>query len=210
MFDIDGTLVESYDIDAQCFIDAVQEVMGLSINSNWADYEHVTDEGILNEVLSNHGISNRDAVKAEIKRRFIQKLEVELAQEPVREIKGAASFLHRLQSMENVVVSLATGGWRESATLKLRSANIDYLSIPMASSDDHYSRTEIMKLAASRAAKDQYACTYFGDGIWDQAASAQLGFNFVLVGDKLNHHQNIMDFQSIDTALAYAGLSSAR
>ncbi len=106
--------------------------------------------------------------------------------------------------MSNVIVSIATGGWYESAALKLRSAGIEINSIPIASSNDHISRVEIMKCAASKAiGQNVYPCTYFGDGSWDKKACAQLGFNFVLVGNKIKHHQHIASFQPFDQALAW-------
>lgn len=202
MLDIDGTLVESYEIDSQCFIDAVKDVTGLSIDSDWSKYRHVTDSGILDEVFPSERCSNSEAIKVKIKRCFLKKLEQALAQQPVKEVVGAAAFLKLLQSMDNVVVSLATGGWRESAMLKLNSANIHFSSIPLASSNDHYSRIEIMKLAAN----SQYPCTYFGDGVWDKEACDSLGYSFVLVGSKFEHHPSIKDFQSTQSALACVGL----
>lgn len=206
MFDIDGTLVESYEMDSQCYIDAVKDVTGLSINSDWSKYQHVTDSGILNEILASEGYSNREEIKVKVKKCFLKKLETSLARDPVREILGAAAFLKLLQSMNNVVVSLATGGWRESATLKLESAKINFSSIPLASSSDHYSRIEIMKLAANRAAKNRYPCTYFGDGVWDKEACSSLGYSFVLVGRKFAHNPSINNFQSTKLALTCVGL----
>lgn len=206
MFDIDGTLVESYEMDSRCFIDAVKEVTGLSINSDWSEYQHVTDSGILNEILFSEGYSDSKEIKFEVKQCFLKNLEASIAVQPVKEILGAAVFLYLLQSMSNVTVSLATGGWRESATLKLESANIDYSSIPLASSDDHSSRMEIMRLAANRAGNNQYPCTYFGDGVWDKEACDHLEYNFVLVGNKFAHKPSIINFQSTESALACIAL----
>lgn len=206
MFDIDGTLVESYEIDSQCFIEAVKEVTGLSINADWSRYQHVTDSGILNEVILSGDFSNKEEIKVEVKQLFLKKLERSLARQPVKEITGAAAFLKLLQSMSNIVVSLATGAWRESAILKLESANINISSIPLASSNDHYSRVEIMKLAAKKAENNQYPCTYFGDGEWDKEASSKLGYNFVLVGDRFAHSPSIMNFKSAKSALVCVGL----
>lgn len=206
MFDIDGTLVESYELDSQCFIDAVKESTGLSINSDWSKYQHVTDSGILNEVLLSSEYSNKEAYKAQIKKLFLKNLTTSLSCKPVKEVLGASAFLMRLKSMSNVIVSLATGGWQESAILKLKSAGIKYSSIPLASSNDHYSRIEIMKLAAERASKNQYPCTYFGDGVWDREACNRLGYNFVLVGSKFTHNPHIKNFQEIESALACIGL----
>ena len=206
MFDIDGTLVESYEIDSKCFVGAVKDVTGLSINSDWSKFQHVTDSGILNEALFSGEYSNIEEIKNKVKQRFLENLEASIADQPVKEIFGAAAFLNLLQSMKNVTVSLATGGWQESAIMKLESANIDFSSIPLASSNDHYSRIEIIKLAANRAAKRQYPCTYFGDGVWDKEACSSLGYNFVLVGRKFVHDPSINNFQSAKSTLACIGL----
>lgn len=206
MFDIDGTLVESYEIDSQCFIDAVRDITGLSVNSNWSKYQHVTDSGILHEALLSGGYSNSEEIKIKVKQRFLKNLKASIEDQPLKEISGAAAFLNLLQSISNVTVSLATGSWKESAILKLESANINFSSIPMASSNDHYSRIEIMQLAANKAGNNQYPCTYFGDGAWDKEACSHLGYNFVLVGSKFAYKPSIMNFQSTESALACIGL----
>ena len=35
MLDIDGTLLQSYEMDEQCFFDAVLEATGLEISTDW-------------------------------------------------------------------------------------------------------------------------------------------------------------------------------
>lgn len=206
MFDIDGTLVESYEMDSLCFIDAVKEVTGLSIDSDWSKYKHVTDSGILDEILHSEGFSNKEEIKSKVKEVFVKNIEDSLDKQAVKEISGAAEFIKLLKSMDNVIVSLATGGWKESAILKLNSAGIDISSIPLASANDHYSRTEIMKHAFSITTEYEYPCTYFGDGEWDKNACNQLGYNFVLVGNRLNHTPSIKNFKHVDAVLACVGL----
>ncbi len=207
MFDIDGTLTQSYEFDTECFISSVKDITGLNINPNWSDYLHVTDTGILNEFIGSNEIPDKRKIHCKIKDTFIQKIKERISIEPVSEIPGASRFIRHLVSMEGVKVSLATGGWYESALLKLKSAGIDISNIPMASSNDHYSRVEIMKIAASRATEGKsLPCTYFGDGSWDKKACKALGFNFVLIGNKLSHKPNIKNFESINEALSCAGL----
>lgn len=207
MFDIDGTLVQSYDFDSECFISAVKEVVGVNINSDWSSYAHVTDAGILNEILESKGISDRQAICSEVKNVFIHKIEEQININPVREIEGASFFLEHLKSINYIALSFATGGWYETATLKLQAAGIDFWDIPIASSNDHFDRVEIMKIAASRAAKDTaYSCTYFGDGSWDKQACEQLDYKFVLVGKKVKHKPNIINFKLINEAMACIGL----
>lgn len=207
MFDIDGTLVESYDLDSDLFRDSVKEVTGIALDTDWERYRHVTDSGILNEVFEVHHIQDRKGTEARIKKIFVAELERSIRSQPIQEIPGAKSFISLLQSMPNVIVSIATGGWFESAVLKLDSAGLDASSLIIASSNDHISRTKIMKYAESKVTKSKlYPCTYFGDGSWDKKACEELGFNFVLVGNKIIHNQYINSFAEPHKALSYVGL----
>ncbi|MCP4492893.1 MAG: HAD family hydrolase [Gammaproteobacteria bacterium] len=209
MFDIDGTLVESYEFDADCFTSAVQEVLGINIDEEWSNYKHVTDAGILNEVIELNSLNlQKDEIFDNIKKIFFRKITAYIQQNPVKEIPGASSFISKLIDMDNIVVSFATGGWYESAMLKLISAGFDINNIPIGSSDDHFRRTKIMKIAEARVNNGNIInpVTYFGDGVWDKAACKELGYNFVLVGDKFEHTKNINNFNSADEAFVHIGL----
>jgi len=207
MFDIDGTLIESYDFDSECFTEAVKEVTGLEIDTDWASYKHVTDTGILKEFFNENSIENTNEVSKNIKCAFLAKIQTRIDDQPINEIKGASKFITKLKELDGVVISFATGGWLESAVLKLESAGIDISGIPIASSNDHYSRIEIMKIAEQRAIKEsRLSFTYFGDGSWDLKACKELGVNFVLVGGKLQHNQAINSFTQTNEAFAYIGL----
>lgn len=207
MFDIDGTLIESYDFDSECFIEAVKEVTGYDIDTDWGRYKHVTDAGILREFFEENSFDNEDIVTENIKSAFLEKIQGRLERQSISEISGASNFIEKLKTLDNVIISFATGGWYESAILKLQSAGIDISNIPIASSNDHYSRIEIMKIAEKRAAKGAtLSFTYFGDGSWDLKACKELGVNFVLVGDRLEHNQSIIDFKKQRVAFSYIGL----
>ena len=58
---------------------------------------------------------------------------------------------------------------------------------------------EIMKLAIANVGilKDS-KITYFGDGSWDKEASQALGWNFILVGNKLESNVSIKNFYNIN------------
>lgn len=207
MFYIDGTLIESYDFDSECFTGAVKEVTGLDIDTNWNRYQHVTDAGILNEFFEENSIRNANIIVENIKSAFLTNIESHLKKQPVCEIAGASEFIEKLKMLDNVVISFATGGWLESAIMKLESAGIDISDIPIASSNDHYSRVEIMKVAERKAVNEpRLSFTYFGDGGWDLKACKELGVNFVLVGDMLEHNQAIENFKKQAEAFAYIGL----
>ena len=51
MFDIDGTLVDSAGFEGDFYAEAVESVLNVRVNRNWDVYEHVSDSGILEQVL---------------------------------------------------------------------------------------------------------------------------------------------------------------
>ncbi len=208
MFDVDGTLVESFEFDEACYLDAVYAVLGHYLDSDWNRYAHVSDAGILDEHLQSIGKwGERDAIHAEVKKAFIANIEAHLKQTPAKPIRGAAGFIKQLRANNSVSISIATGGWGETALLKLKSAGIDVRGLPLISSNDHYSRTEIMKIARQKAgATSEHNITYFGDAAWDKRACETLGFNFVLVGERCEHHQSIDDFTATAHAMSFIGL----
>jgi len=208
MFDVDGTLVMSDEFDGNCYLEAVYEVLGHNLDTDWTRYTYVSDAGILDQHISESGLnSKRDKIHADVKEAFVDKIANHLKDNPVQQVPGASSFINVLRRIENLSLSIATGGWHETALMKLESADIDIADIPIASSNNHFSRTEIMKIAAGKAiGRNQIPCTYFGDGEWDMKACEDLGFNFVLVGDRTCHHQNIMDFKNASQAMAFIGI----
>ncbi|MEE8288231.1 MAG: hypothetical protein V3R25_02330, partial [Nitrosomonadaceae bacterium] len=75
MFDIDGTLVQSSDLDDDCFIRAIEEILGIVIDEVWSNYEHVTDKGILNEIIQSKGLNDqKDEIHEKVKNTFVRKI----------------------------------------------------------------------------------------------------------------------------------------
>ncbi len=208
MFDIDGTLVQSDVIDGECYLEAVLEVVGHRVDPDWRNYTHITDTGILDQVIGEVGLqAERERLQAEVKAAFVAKITHHLKASRVQPVEGASEFIDSLRRRGTIGLSIATGGWLETARMKLESAGIDVSGIPIASSNDHFSRTEIMKIAAAKAVDGKrIPCTYFGDGEWDKKACEELGFSFVLVGDKVEHDRRLRDFLNTDQALAFLGL----
>lgn len=212
MFDVDGTLVQSGKMDAACFIGAVSEVLKAPIDPDWDNYVHITDAGILDHHLRLTGLmANRDDIHHQVRQAFVRRIKEYLQKHPLKEIMGAARFIRELKSLDAVTLSIATGGWLETAQLKLESAGIDIADIPIASSNDHYARTEIMKLARQKAGVSQdNTVTYFGDAEWDKASCRQLGYNFVLVGNRTSNPERLDDLTSVSQALSFIGLNPNR
>lgn len=205
MLDIDGTLIQSYELDEQCFVSAVKEVTGLTLSSDWEAYPHATDKGILQTFIERQAPHySLEILERLVKPIFIRNITHRLRQEPAKEIHGAKEFVSYLQQSEQHIVSVATGGWGETARLKLESAGFNCDDLVIASSNDHYSRTQIMRLAQAKV--DQNATlpvTYFGDASWDVKACKALGVNLVIVGNRAEHHQRIDDFSCLNSVLRY-------
>lgn len=208
MFDIDGTLVESYDFDSECFQAAIKDVIGVSVNPDWSLYQHVTDSGILSEIIEKFGLQNdRERIFSSVKKQFVDRIREHITSHNVSPIHGAFDFLSRLIERQDVAIAFATGGWTESARMKLDAAGINFPDIPLASASDHYSRTEIMKIAEMRLSQGSYdSKTYFGDGSWDQNASKILGYNFIGVGNRVHSTQSIRDYTEAEKVFRYIGL----
>ena len=94
MFDVDGTLIESFRFDEECYIDAVSQVLGHNIDSDWTKYPHITDAGILEQHLQNYGITHdRETIHAQVKSVFIANITEYLSSSPAQEVPGAAKFI---------------------------------------------------------------------------------------------------------------------
>ena len=212
MFDIDGTLVDSAGFDTELYVQAVREVLDVEIDSDWNAYEHVSDSGILEDVLRRvRRDGEQQELVARVQQRFVGLVRDYLQRAPaaVREIAGAKQLVERLLELPGVRVGIATGGWEPTAKLKLAHVGIDVAPLGFASSSDACARTDIMRLAAQRALRGAAytRATYFGDGAWDLRASAELGYEFVAVGNAVRHNVRCADLRDTDAILAGLGLA---
>lgn len=187
IFDIDGTLIESLAVDNSLYVDAVRHVLGdVQIHDGWEKYARVTDTGILSQICEENARPFSSAVSAAVMGDFVARLSSHFATHgPFREFPGALRYLTSLRQRPDMRVAYATGGWRASAELKLASAGFPLHGIPLASSDDYQDRTQIMLHALAQLEGPFDSVTYFGDGVWDRQATAELGWEFVPVGAKL-------------------------
>ncbi len=191
MFDIDGTLTAANGADERCFLQAMGDIFKVAhIDSNWSRYKNVTDEGIAAEAIEEHtGRPPGEADLCNVRKRFLELMKREASTRPdiFREIDGAGLMLEVLESTPNIAVSIATGGWRDSAAIKLRAAGLYLGHLPIATASDAVSRKEIMTISRERASSASRGVTfdsvvYVGDGVWDFRAAHSLGYHFIGVG----------------------------
>ena len=179
VFDVDGTLTRTNDLDGRCYAQALEERLGAPIDSDWAGYRHATDPGIFIEAFERRlGRPPDDGELAAFRDRFLSLLR---GRDAVFEVPGAAALIRTLRRTRGILLAIATGAWRESAAWKLRCAGIPTEGIPMASGDDSPSREEIIRLAVRRAGGDLERTVYVGDAPWDVAAARRLGIPLVAV-----------------------------
>ncbi|MGI8499764.1 MAG: SAM-dependent methyltransferase [Hassallia sp.] len=188
IFDIDGTLTKTNDVDTQCFVKAFALDFDIKdINTNWASYGHTTDSGITLQIFYEFlGHVPEVSELSRLQHRFVELLqECYTADNTLfAEIPGASVMLRKLAETEDWAIAFATGGWYASACMKLDSAELDVGQLPTASADDGISREDIVKTVISRA-KAVYAQSDFekivciGDAIWDVLTAVQLQLNFV-------------------------------
>lgn len=188
IFDIDGTLTETMKIDEECFVRSFKDVFGFAdIDTDWSHYPHTTDSSIFHEIyVSRRGRTPTAPDVSRFRQHFIGLLAAASSQSPFAPVSGADRLLSRLAQRGSHRVALATGGWRDSARLKMASAGMCFDDHPAASADDALDREFIMRLSEQRAA-ERYGASftstvYVGDGVWDARASRSVGIPFIGIG----------------------------
>jgi phosphoglycolate phosphatase-like HAD superfamily hydrolase len=184
IFDIDGTLTQTMNADAECFVRSLSDVWGFTdVDTDWSRYKHATDSGVFREIYEGRvgRLPSPDEI-ARFREHFVGLLARASSEAPFTAVAGAALLLSRLAASKEHRVALATGTWLDSARLKMASAGLCYDNYPAASSDDAVDRESIVKLSMQRAAK-RYgsfdSTVYVGDGIWDARVCRRLGIPFL-------------------------------
>ena len=188
IFDIDGTLLQSDANDDALYLAAVRDVLGdVSLRPSWGMYTQFTAAGILAEILNDNAIDATSERVAAVRDRFIESVRRHVSEHgPFEEMPGARAFVQSLHDSATHRIAYATGGWRGSALLKLSLSGFPVIGVPVATSDDHFDRQEIMLHALRQLNGNFDTVTYYGDGHWDAVAAKVLGWQFVPVGRKLN------------------------
>jgi len=191
IFDIDGTLTGTDQVDEICFVQALADAHAINgVSTDWAGYPHTTDSAITFHIFRER--FKRDPEEdelLELQTRFVQLLNEHKVKDSslFAEIDGAQVMLRRLNRETQWRVALASGGWRASAALKLKAAGIGVDDYPGAFADDGFSREEILQSAVLKA-QALYRQDHFdrivsvGDGLWDVRTARNLKFPFLGIG----------------------------
>ncbi|MCP5143285.1 MAG: HAD family hydrolase [Gammaproteobacteria bacterium] len=185
LFDLDGTLVRSVEFDHGLYLEAITEVLGHSdYDADWSTYTHVTDTGLLTELLERLGIKDTSPIISAVRALFCAKVEAYLSSGGCCDaMPGARETLSALTAA-GIPFGIATGGWGPTARMKLQSAGFE-IPTAISSSDDAISRVDIMRHCLQQLGAIDSQAVYFGDAHWDIRATSELGWRFVGVGTRL-------------------------
>ena len=186
IFDIDGTLVESFHFDGIIYASAVKDVLGeVIIKDNWKHYKNVTDTGILRQIMDENKICEEGPI-GKVRKKFGELVRRHLENGgDCRPKKGAIGLIDKLLSDPRYKVGFATGGWRHTAGMKLQQAGFNLENAVLFSSDDSDERVEIMKKCLLALGSRFNRLVYIGDAEWDLQAAETLGWHFIGVGARL-------------------------
>lgn len=183
LFDVDGTLTATGDSDMRCYSAAYTKTFGYTMPSHdWHDYVHVTDSGVLGELLERErGSFVTDEEMARFETALVAELEAEYAAAPegFAEVPGARRLVEAVAADDRFAFSLATGCFRGSALFKLAKIGLDASGFAGGFANDSFSREDIARTGIARAAVETDDIVYIGDGVWDARTSAALGMRYV-------------------------------
>lgn len=214
LLDVDGTLTNTNSVDELCLIGALQSVLGVSdLSRDWSSYSQSTDSGIVAEVVASViGHADTDVI-ARVRHRFFDLMEKSYTEQPELfvPIDGAQGVFGRLRAA-GFPAAIATGAWHESARFKMRVAGVDMHGVAMATGDDHTERAAIMRIAVDRVRRwdgvDVDDVVYVGDGSWDVAAAATLGYSFIGVASTPQAHERLVQAGATTVVSTLADLES--
>jgi phosphoglycolate phosphatase-like HAD superfamily hydrolase len=186
VFDVDGTLTDSYAVDEEAYLAALGESFGIrDPDPDWTHYEHATDRGIFEQAFeAHHGRRPSQSEVATFEDVLIGILDRALSIAPGRspEIPGARAMLTTIGQTCLWTSAIATGAFERSLARKLRAAGLSVEHLARATSNDASSRTEIVGLAIARAGGPWERVVSVGDGAWDVRTARSMGLAFVGVG----------------------------
>ena len=201
IFDNDGTICDTQEVEGRCYALAIQGVTGLCLSTtDWSAYDEPTSSAIVRSLLA----GDADALQKEeqIKSEFCRLLREERPLSPgdFTPIAGAIEFIERLR-LAGMPVAIATGGFDSEARFKLECCGIAMDAFPHATSSDVCRRSDIITLAASRAGHGLSSAIYFGDGAWDVRVCTELGIPMIGIGRR---HRQLRSLGIPDTFRDYS------
>jgi phosphoglycolate phosphatase-like HAD superfamily hydrolase len=189
VFDLDGTLLDTNEIDTRCYVTAIAEETEIDCaNVDWASFADVTDSAIARELLRRNGTTLSAGLLARVEQRHVELLSEAAVREPsaFRPIAGAVEAVEKLPA-HGWCVAIATGAWGSSAATKIALAGGNFSRSPISSSGTLDTRREIVadaieKAKAANGVPEFRRMVSVGDAVWDVRTARELRLPFVGIG----------------------------
>ena len=181
IFDVDATLVYSDKLDSKAFALTYQTIYEQPFPSiDWKTYPHVTDDTIFNTVIQQHFQRNAtlvemDFFKTEFTNTIIQNRQIQPSAYKI--VPAAKEMIHTLLEQEDIVIGVATGGWKAPAMLKLKHVGIPTEGLFISGADGKMTRVQIIEEVLYNVQKAGVVydrIVYIGDAIWDVKTTRQM------------------------------------
>ncbi len=187
IFDVDGTLVQSVArADSKCFATTYEHIYKKTFPTiDWHQFPHVTDTTILQTVIQDHfGRTVLDNEIQVFEQKYMELLRHNRRERPhyFSEVAGARAMLHRLLSLPDTLVAIATGGWRKTAHIKMQHVGIPSQAFWVSGADGKTTREAIIEetlTVAHRIEKRFRKIIYIGDAPWDVTTTRNMQLDFV-------------------------------
>lgn len=186
IFDVDGTLVDGNKRGSRCFANCYEHIFGQPFPSiNWSTYPHVTDTTIFRTVIQNHfGRLPNASEMWDFHDYYVTQLEEIFEREPhgFQPIAGTHQLIEYLTQREDVVLGIATGGWKKAGQVKLNHIKVPHDAFIFYGADGHTTRAEIIQSVIQEATALPVNITrtvYVGDAIWDVETTRALDMPFI-------------------------------
>ena len=192
IFDIDGTVCDTQDVEGECYARAFEEVFGFSLKTvDWTQFEEPTSSGIVRSLCGE--MPEFEKREKRFRDVFVNYLQEARPQFPgdFSQLVGAVEFIERLSADSSVSVAFATGGYDSEAAFKLRCCGIDIHEYPHATSSDTPRRRDIISIAAFRAGSSLSSAVYFGDAPWDVQACDALKIPMIGIGRRIDQLRSL-------------------
>jgi len=193
IFDIDGTLTNTTEVDDKCYMNSFESLFSTNIRDvQWNQIKNVTDWGITEELISTRlNIESSDKETSQLKELFLHNLKEEYKSDKnqFNEITGATEFYKSLKANDEFKIGISTGGWEESANLKLQAIGINPYLVSFSNSNYFKSREEITLDVINQMMSKHTnpgEIIYFGDGEWDLTTCKKLNIRFIGIDSQNN------------------------
>lgn len=180
-FDIDNTLIQSSAGHMESLISALKDIYGLATSIDVINHHGMTDQEIMIRILKRYDVAHKD-IQSNLQE-CMNHTELQYAEivqsENIVIMDGVLSLLTRLDQ-SGFFLGLVTGNLENIARAKLNKIKIGNFFKFGGFGSDHISRTELVRIAFSRAENllglvGSNQIFHFGDAPQDMKAAREAG-----------------------------------